>query len=89
MKRNPKDRGYGYKKSYEYEESIKESRQINVQNNRIIDLKDKQHFKLWCEFDDLVKEFKLLCNNVLNDEIPRDLLKAYSNSYLEILNKIK
>ena len=37
--------------------------------------------------DDLVKEFKLLCNNVLNDEICRDLLKAYSNSYLEILNK--
>jgi len=27
MKRNPKDRGYGYKKSYEYEDSIKESRQ--------------------------------------------------------------
>ena len=27
MERNPKDRGYGYKKSYEYEESIKESRQ--------------------------------------------------------------
>ena len=22
MKRNPKDRGYGYKKSYEYEDSI-------------------------------------------------------------------
>ena len=27
MKRNPKDRGYGYKKSYNYEDSIKESRQ--------------------------------------------------------------
>ena len=27
MERNPKDRGYGYKKSYEYEDSIKESRQ--------------------------------------------------------------
>ena len=70
-------------------EDIERLRNINVNNNRIIDLKDKQHFKLWCEFDDLVKEFKLLCNNVLDDEIPRDLLKAYSNSYLEILNKIK
>ena len=27
MKRNLKDRGYGYKKSYNYEDSIKESRQ--------------------------------------------------------------
>ena len=70
-------------------EDIERLRNINVNNNRIIDLKDKQHFKLWCEFDDLVKGFKLLCNNVLDDEISRDLLKAYSNSYLEILNKIK
>lgn len=70
-------------------EDIERLRNINVNNNRIIDLKDKQHFKLWCEFDDLVKEFKLLCNNILNDKNSRDLLKAYSNSYLEILNKIK
>ena len=27
MKRNSKDRGYGYKKSYNYEDSIKKSRQ--------------------------------------------------------------
>ena len=27
MKRNTKDRGHGYKKSYNYEDSIKESRQ--------------------------------------------------------------
>ena len=26
MERNPKDRGYGYKKSYNYEDSIKESK---------------------------------------------------------------
>ena len=63
-------------------EDIERLRKINH-------LKDKQHFELYCEFDDLVKEFKLLCNNVLNDKISRDLLKAYSISYLETLNKIK
>lgn len=66
-------------------EDIERLRKIND----LIDLKDKQHFELYCEFDDLVKEFKLLCNNVLNDKISRDLLKAYSISYLETLNKIK
>jgi hypothetical protein len=65
-----------------HSEDIERLRKIN-------DLKDKQHFELYCEFDDLVKEFKLLCNNVLNDKNSRDLLKAYSFSYLEILNKIK
>lgn len=43
MERNPKDRGYGYKKSYNYEDSIKEteeyadythfSKQVNKQSN--------------------------------------------------------
>ena len=38
------------------------------------------------EIKQLKKEFKLLCKNILNEEIPRQMLKAYANSYIEILN---
>jgi|TARA_R110000782_G_scaffold125501_2_gene217090 hypothetical protein len=32
-----------------------------------------------------IKEFKLLCKNILNDEISREMLKAFAYSYMEIL----
>ncbi len=52
----------------------------------IIEQKDTQHFKLWCEFDDLQKEFKLICRDIMRDEISRKMLKSYAQSYLKILN---
>tara|TARA_R110002153_G_scaffold205242_2_gene357980 strand:+ start:601 stop:738 length:138 start_codon:yes stop_codon:yes gene_type:complete len=37
------------------------------------------------KIEELKKEFKLLCKNILNDEIPREMLKAFAYSYIEIL----
>ena len=55
----------------------------------LIDLKDEQHFKLWCEFDALQKEFKLICRDILRKEISREMLKGFAQSYLQTLNKTK
>jgi len=54
---------------------------------QLIELKDKKHFELWCDYDDIHKEFKLLCNSILNENISRKVLKGYAQSYLYILNK--
>ena len=35
------------------------------------------------------KRLKLICRDILNDEISREMLKAFANSYLNIITKIK
>lgn len=41
------------------------------------------------QFHEIHKEFKLLCKSILNDDISREMLKGYAQSYLYILNKAK